>query len=411
MSEVCRTRTGALTLAIALGMMGCQNDLLEASQTARTAADGGQAGEAAVSRQTSPDTRTAAPAVVSDGLVPAQRVCPSQATVVPDGQCKSSLPGVYAVATTLDAWWQDEQNPDEPSFDPGRGEIRVWTMLALGEFCADGKANVVMQLCGLDLPALYVDASDRTLQFMLPETLWDQPHMPVAASVASVTRFDAAGELRLEPATATLGITLPDDAGWPNYNQTTFVTCAQGSGNLCFPDQDGDRAPGITMRLQLSGMAPEPVYASGHDFSYAPAPTEPAPAQHDAGAATLYLGLRTRLSLAHVIGSDCHASVGVAQANDVYLRVLDCAMADGSPCSPSSAGFVDRNMPVFHALADGAAPPPSWQHATSEADARLDRRPSRGARSTAVWLTNGDARSCADVRAALSDNRRPQPGE
>jgi hypothetical protein len=85
------------------------------------------------------------------------------------------------------------------------------------------------------------------------------------------------------------------------------------------------------------------------------------------------------------------------------LRVLDCALRDGTKCSAAGATFVDQNAPTFHVLLRGETPPERWKHRRADADAKLDRSASLGPRNTTLRLGNLDTElSCADVRDAFA---------
>jgi hypothetical protein len=228
--------------------------------------------------------------------------------------------------------------------------------------------------------------------------------MPSFASDARTSGFAPADSVSVDSIDALLGIALADDAAtWPSYAETPRVACANGTGADCFPDQDGDGKPGITARVKLSGDSPEPRYPRRGGWRYVPAPTDPSPEFFGNGATQLYLGLRTTLSTSHPIGSDCQGGVGTADASDLQLRVLDCAMRDGTKCSVAGATFVDQNAPSFHVLQRGETPPARWKHRRADADAKLDRSASLGPRNTTIRLGDLDATvGCADVREVFA---------
>jgi hypothetical protein len=347
----------------------------------------------------------AATAAGTAGVMPQAAVtCPD---VVPreEGICVDMLSGRYGVKIELDVWWLDELNTTAPLFDPGRGVITLLAQTQLSEFCQNGTSGAsVTRSCALDLPALYSDENGGVVQLGFADTAWDHPSMPSFASDARTSGFAPADNVSVDSINALLGITLADDAAtWPSYAETPRVACANGAGADCFPDQDGDGKPGITARVKLSGDSPEPRYPRRGGWRYVPAPTDPSPEFFGNGATQLYLGLRTTLSTSHPIGSDCQGGVGTADASDLQLRVLDCAMRDGTKCSAAAANFVDQNAPSFHVLQRGETPPARWRHRRADADAKLDRSASLGPRNTTIRLGDLDATvGCADVREAFA---------
>jgi hypothetical protein len=323
-----------------------------------------------------------------------------------EGVCKDMVSGIYGVKIELDVWWLDELNTSSPLFDPGRGTITILTQSALSEFCQDGSGGESeVRGCDLRLPPLYADASGSVVQLALPTTIWEQREMPSFTSAARATGFGALDEVLVDPVLANFGIALAsDDAPWPSYRDTPFFTCSNAAtGADCFPDHDGDGHPGITARLQLSGAPPEPSYARRGGWHYAPALTDSSPEFFGSGATSLYLGLRAQLSGSHPIGAGCQGGSSSAEAAALELRVLDCAMKDGTRCTAAASTFVDENVPVFHVLQPGETPPANWQHRRADANARLDRSASVGPRNRVVRLGALDAASsCSDVRAAFA---------
>lgn len=337
-----------------------------------------------------------------DDATPAEVLTCAGPPAARSGDCADALGGHYAIAYALDVYWQDEANPLAPGFDPGRGELTLLAHARLGDFCDGERAKATVRACGLDFPALTNDASRVVYQLGIPEATWDRPSMPTILTSAQVSGFGHGDRMMFEPIVAMLGIQLSDALGdWPDYQDTPFITCASGRGAECFPDQDADGQRGITLRVQSTGSAPAPSASGCDNFRYAPVPTSPSYAPH--GARELLAGLRLQLRGAQPIGADCNGGTGPMDAAEIALRVLDCVEDDGSPCSAAGATYVDQNLPRFHVLSAGEAPPASWRAARPEADAALDRSPSAGPEQTALRL--GDARDplgCSDVRAAFA---------
>lgn len=327
-----------------------------------------------------------------------------------EGTCKDKAPGIYGLKTEVDVWYMDENNA-QPVFDPGRGKITIYFKGTLGDLCEDGSGGKAqMQACGTRLPPLYADLNGGVIQITFPDEMWDKPGMPVYPATGSSTGFNPGDTLTIDPTAGLLGIDLgPEGAAatFPGYMQTTTFACTDGkTGADCFPDQDGDGNPGVTVKMQLEGTPPDPGYQSISAWHYIPAPISLGSGAFEMGAETVYIGLRTSLGGSGLIGSDCMSGSGAAVAEDFISRVFACVMNDGMPCSETGGetdgvGFLDKNTPTFYVLKPGDVPPEKWKHARAEVDSLLDRTPGKGPQSSMVRIADlGSEVSCADVRNA-----------
>jgi hypothetical protein len=275
------------------------------------------------------------------------------AAVARDGACEGRLSGLYGVEVTVDVRWSDEINPIVPAFDPGRGKVTALLLAELDGLCpGENEGDLATRVCDLSLPPLYSNVTGGIAQLTVPHATWERSSIPeVTARVRSTGRENPGFEI-VSPMIALLGIELESrEAAWPTHRDTALVTCAdRRSGADCFPDQDEDDHPGITLRTVLSGAVPSAAPDRKGGWRYTPVPTDVSLPLAGTGATALFVGLRTKLGGAYAVGSDCNGSAGTATAGDFELRVFDCAMLDGAPCSVGSATVVDRNMPVFHAI-------------------------------------------------------------
>ena len=343
---------------------------------------------AAADELTDPEVAAVEPAAQAE----ANLACRGAAQA-PSGVCAEAISGNYAIAYELDVWWQDEVNPLAPSFDPGRGQLRVISRATLGELCDGARANAAVHVCGVQFPEIANDHAGSVLQLDVPDAAWDRPSMP---TVSTGVRLSETHELTFDPIESSLGIELSELAApWPSFEDTPFFGCSSGrSGADCFPDADGDDQPGITLVLRTHGAPTQSPERCG-GWRYARMPTSPS--FTDPGARALYAGLRLQLRGSQPLGADCNGGTGSLEAADVALRVLDCAMHDGSRCTVAGATYVDQNLPVFHVLAQGETP-------AVDAGAGLDRTPSTGPRQTAVRLADRTEHvSCSDVRAVFRE--------
>ena len=324
-----------------------------------------------------------------------------------EGMCKDKAPGVYALKTEVDVWWRDENN-SPTLYDPGRGKITVYFKGELSNVCEDGSGGMAkMKPCGTRLPPLYAEANCGIIQIVFPDALWDAPMIPTYNTTGSTSGFNPGDILTVDQTPGLLGIELPSiDAPFPPYTETTMVTCPTGTGEQCFPDQDGDGKPGITVEIQQAGTPPMAPYACAGEAILGPWHYIAAPFSVEAGltgdgAKNVYIGLRTRLGGSGAIGADCMSGAGAASATGFESRSFDCVTKSDTACTPAQAEFVDKNNPNYNVLQVGEMPPADWMHPSAAANMALDRSASKGPQSAVVRLGDlGQDFTCEQVRAA-----------
>lgn len=324
-----------------------------------------------------------------------------------EGMCKDKAPGVYALKTEVDVWWRDENN-SPTLYDPGRGKITVYFLGELSDICEDGSGGkALMKSCGTRLPPLYAEANCGIIQIVFPDALWDAPTMPKFMTTGSTSGFNPGDILTVDPTAGLVGIELPSiDAAFPTYTETTTFTCPSGTAEKCFPDQDGDGKPGITVEIQQSGTPPAAPYPCAGEAILGPWKYIAAPFSVEAGltgdgAKNVFIGLRTRLGGSGAIGPDCMSGAGAASAMGFESRTFDCVTKTDAACTPAQSEFVDKNNPSYNVLQVGEMPPADWMHPSAAADAVLDRSPSKGPQSSVVRLGDlGQDFTCEQVRGA-----------
>jgi hypothetical protein len=331
----------------------------------------------------------------------------------PTGSCKDSASGTFAIKTEVDVWWA--QDTATPIVDPGRGKITVYLMGKLSGVCEDGVGKGVIRGCGTVLPPFVSYAACDAFQIEFPDALWDQPTMPTFETTGNTSGFEPGETLAINIATGLIGIDMndPDMGTWPTPDQTGTFACPLGMGQMCFPDDDGDMNPGVTLKMGKIGQQfkPNGCGLTGDDpVVYRGVPFDAIGGVDDASvrAETLYVGIRTRIGGAGLIGSDCKSGVGDAMAVYMDSRVFDCIATDGSPCELEQSTFIDENAPNYNILAKGAAPPTDKMRSSCEcpdgclgAGCPLDQTPSAGPRSAIVRLGGLDENfDCAAVRNA-----------
>jgi hypothetical protein len=314
---------------------------------------------------------------MSGGMVDCSKAGPAK-----DGECKATAKGVYALKTTLDAYWIDEQNPDTPIVDPARGNIVIYLMGSIKELCEDGSDGYAeMKACGSELPAFTSDVTCDAYQLQFDTAIWDKPTMPTFKTKGSTDGFDAGSTLELAQAIGLVGINLDkDDATWPTAAETGTFSCMGGAmmGTDCFPDQDGDGKPGITVTLKTGGEykpdgCGQPI--TNNPFTYRGSPTSLDLLAGGGGgggvrAVEVHIGLRTTLGGKGVIDAGCKGGKGAATAPETAIqsRAVSCkvdpmSLPDGDTahpdnnCSGDEAIFVDENVPNYHILQKDAKPP------------------------------------------------------
>jgi hypothetical protein len=347
------------------------------------------------------------------GAIDPAVMCASE--VPKEGQCKATAEGVYALKVAFDVWWMDEITVPY-LIEPGRGTIEVLFRGEISDVCEDGSDGIgTLHPCGSTVPPFLVGANCSAVHIQFPEDLWDKPGIPDYITKGNATGFNPGDVLSIAQTTGLLGIELSDVNGpFPAHTETTTFTCPSGTLEQCFPDQDGDGNPGVTVNFAKTGMltptsAPykSPYTCNGFtpDWTISEPPIAvlavlPTP---DARVSDAYVGMKLSAGGSGKIAADCASGVGDAVAGDtIPTRVFACTKADGTPCSGADATFIDTNAPLYHVLKKGEAPPATWKHPTRpEADAVLDRSTSVGPRSSVVRIGNlGEAKTCGDIRAA-----------
>ena len=323
--------------------------------------------------------------------------------IEPDS-CKPTAEGIYAVKTTIDVWWEDDADP--PLVDPGRANIVVHLMGEITGVGDDGMGEGVMKGCGTQLPVFKSDANCDAFQIEFPDAIWDEPTMPTFTTAGMTSGFDPGDILTIAKATGLVGIDLSDPSGaWPTPAQTGTVGCSAGSGEVCFPDHDGDGNPGITVRMVKRGTNLTQNGCGGFDlpFVHRGAPLDALGALDDNGvkAEILHIGVRTILGGGGAIACDCMSGAGESTAEALDSRVWGCVRTDDAPCDAAQAAFVDESAPNYNILNKGETVPDSVMTLAGSSDV-IDRSPSIGPISEVLRLGDlGESYSCADVRTAL----------
>jgi hypothetical protein len=184
------------------------------------------------------------------------------------------------------------------------------------------------------------------------------------------------------------------------------MSCAAGTGAVCYTDIDGDGNPGISAGFKTSGKYTDHspcTNGNNHDFSNAP-PDGSIGAILNVQVSEVHAGTRARMGVpSRTIGSSCgcYTAKGVVEMKDT--RVIGC-MATGfgvtRECTPDEVDFVDSraNKHINEGAAQGMHIGVEGQ--VPDAAILLDsHHPSPGPVFRVVRIANeGDAEpTCADV--------------
>ena len=242
--------------------------------------------------------------------------------------------------------------PATTGINAGTGEIHIWTISDL-DFDDDGNATGTVKPCGSVIPEL--EASDLVgggkILTEIPDSVWDQPDIPVVAVSGSISGFDVGDTINMNPVASVVGVTLADPMNdpWP-------ATGAELNG----VDHDSSGKPGITS-----------IPRDDAPFKRPPLDLIGALLPNGARGDTLYLGTRIVMEIQGVRDS-CTSASGAAVVQKFDNHVIGCHVLDGGECTADQAAFVDSNRTVFQ---------------VSEASYSMKQ------------VTSGA--SCAEVRAAL----------
>ena len=240
-----------------------------------------------------------------------------------------SYAGNHAVMRELEVTWKDTE-----VFESGRGTLTVLSLGAWSDLCpGEGDGEVVQRVCDLRFPVLRTRDAKNAVQLSIPEAAWEQRDMPVHAASARVSE----GGVNVDPSVATLGLNrLNPDGAWPDCDDTPFLECSHGNGEACFPDQDADGEPGLSLYVRRGTV-----------------PTNPNQIFTGGGAEKLHAAVRFKLGGVQPVGENCQGASSPAAPSDVDLRVFGCVHEGGYECGPAAAYFVDQHIPQFRARGEG----------------------------------------------------------
>jgi hypothetical protein len=319
--------------------------------------------------------------------------------------------GIFGIEAQVDVAWGGRSGGLVGLTDDGRGKIVFHLLLAIQSI--DTSTNEIqgqMRFCDVDPPPFYSTTLCESYKPVFPVTIWDNPKAPRFALTGRYSCLQPGCLLTMDAKTALLGIARDNpEAPWPGPQDTATLRCSAGTGAQCFPDQDGDKLPGVTISLLTDGMAPPGAGCASIGYLYKGAPLSASPAAIFGGvrrADRIFLGTRTKLGGSGKLSADCNEGTGLGVAQFEETRAWGCYVQQGtsnfpSPtvagahdfCQASEALFLDQNMPIYSILALGEVPNPMLKLADPSA--------SNGPQFSFVRLGKvGDSVSCANVRNA-----------
>lgn len=344
----------------------------------------------------------------ADGIAP--RAC--EGKIVTDVDCDPL--GVFGVRIGVDVAWGGRSGGLVGLTDNGRDQITIDLRIEIQSIDGDLRITGLAQPCSVELPPFYSTTLCESYKPIFPTTIWDSPTLPAFPLSGSYQCLSPGCILSIDAQTTLLGIELDNpESPWPHPSETFGITCPAGTGEECFPDQDDDGLPGLTVLVQTGGMAPTADAPPGTGcrgaYSYFGAPLSASPAaiaKLVRRTDRIQLGTRTKLGGAGVIDVDCNGGLGSGIAEFVQSRAWGCLVQEGTanwpdivgagptePCMAAEAAFMDENLPIYEILLNGDAPPAPITVP--------DMSPSIGPTISMKRLgAIGDAVTCEDVRSA-----------
>jgi hypothetical protein len=321
--------------------------------------------------------------------------------------------GNYGIRVTVDSTWDGRGTGFMSLTDDGRGVIQIYLLTNIES--VDSRSHEVTassRVCGVALPPFYSSTLCEMYQPIFPDALWESPKLPRPDLQGHYECGTQGCVLSLGPLTYLFGIRLSNpESTWPTAQQTPYMRCPMEPDGQCFPDDDSDGNPGVTVKTVTT---PAPAAQSGGgtgrcNNKYTPrtTPLSANPAAIVDGvrrADRIQVGIRARVGGSIRFDDGCQTAMGSALAQYVNSRAKGCFVEEGTydwletrpagandACTASESTFIDESMPVYRVLAPGEMP-------------RNDAMPKTASKGPVVSVVRfpagGAAISCEQVRAA-----------
>jgi hypothetical protein len=329
-----------------------------------------------------------------------------------DAGTHCDLTGVFGIRVVVDLAWGGRSGGLVGLTDDGRGKQVVHLLASFdhidsGTLALHGSART----CGTSLPTFYSTTLCEAYEPIFPTAMWESSKMPRFPISGRLQCLDPGCIISLDAQTLLLGIELNNpEAPWPTANQTPQLSCPAGTGVKCFPDDDGDGLPGLTVHVTTQGAVTGATTSCSGTYNKRGAPLSSSIAAIFGGirrSDRVLLGVRMKLGGSATIAAGCNSGSGSGIAEYVNSRAWSCLAQPGTfnfpyaataagpndVCTSSEAAFMDANLPIYSVLAVGNKPDSSLT--------LLDVSPSQGPQVSIVRLGDpGASVSCSDVRAA-----------
>jgi hypothetical protein len=344
--------------------------------------------------------------------------CPGQAAAVPDGVCKQTAPGIYALRLDIPVYWGSKTMLEGlvTVVDPGRGAFVYFAKIDTGNVCEDGKFDAKLYTCGITVPTSFSSLLCEGYQIVISESSWDRPDISPFTPKGSFTGFTPGSTFALDMIDYVFGLEMTDPSGpWPTSSQTLTVACPSGTGKACYTDYDRDGKPGVTLSINGSGggnvadTGCTDAMGSDNPFKRNYPPLSADATALLGGAARwdeAYVAFRIKVGGGGTIDSECIKGWGEVPGEYLQVRAGGgCRVKEGTvdflgtpagpntPCSDAQTSFSDAQFPEFSVMKKGEKPPANLNISDNSA--------SVGTIASVVRL--GDTNqsfSCADVRNA-----------
>jgi hypothetical protein len=333
--------------------------------------------------------------------------------IVETTDCETT--GIYAVSVEVDSAWGGGTTGLLSITDDGRGIIQIILKFTIETLDADNNIVAYAEPCRVKIPNFSNSMLCESYRTTFEDIMWVSDKMPKIPVTGSLSCTHPGCTMNVKPITASIGIELlDDDSLWPTAAEATTVKCAKGTGEQCYPDQDDDGRPGISVSLPTTGMDDTMSSSRACPFGYSLSAT-PLSANIAAIFDGVYrsdrmsLGVRVRLGLSALLTDDCRFKDSTGFADYFQSRLVGCLLKPGSrnlfsapagknvPCNKNQVLFINEALPDYAILGMGESPPTNLS--------LRDRTPSEGPRFRLIHLADvGENVSCEDVLNSFSES-------
>jgi hypothetical protein len=320
------------------------------------------------------------------------------------------LSGLYALRFTADMAWGGRSGGLWDLTDDGRGRLSVDLLVAIES--VDDKTlelRATGRPCNAELPPFYSSTLCESYAPVFPVSIWESSSIPTFDFTGRAQCLEPGCVTSIDALTVLLGVELENpEARWPTATQTPRLECPGGEGDECFPDQDEDDKPGLSIELLTEGEVPSSTNTCRNGYERKGAPLSNSIAAIFDGvrrADRMEIGVRVKFGTAFTLDDECSTAMGSGITEFINSRSPGCMVQPGTAnyngmpagpnveCTAAERQFVDTNLPIYMVLDVGETPDEDLDLA--------DDSPSTGTEVSIVRLADlGSDVSCEQVRAA-----------